>query len=231
MIINYRIERKQAAPGTFYVFPYHLIRYGSFGEVDIDSFGDMDDAEEALNFIRREMEEVKELEHNDTVDFFRRELHRMLPVLDAVKSAGDDHRNVMITAALEEAQQRLSAANVLALLWDSTDELHHRFDKFPPKSRETLLVFVEEARELVEATQFYERFGELVPGTDRSITHVCLEAADVLVTVFATLSALGISREQFMAAAQSVAAKNDAKTHDTHFVNPDTGKITRRKED
>lgn len=113
--------------------------------------------------------------------------------------------------------------DILSILWDSTDELHKRFDKFPPNPEETLRVFDEECAEFGEAAA--EMIAE---GEDAGYSDTCAEAADVIVTVLATLSGLGIKREDFEAWAQNVARKNNAKTWDTHFINPDTGKIQRK---
>ena len=111
--------------------------------------------------------------------------------------------------------------DILSILWDSTDELHKRFDLFPPNPEATLPVFQEEVKEFAaEAT---------APGSDYYDLAVCREAADVMVTILATLSGLGITREQFTAACQHVAMKNNAKTWDTHFINPETGKIQRKE--
>jgi hypothetical protein len=53
------------------------------------------------------------------------------------------------------------------------------------------------------------------------------EAADVIVTVLGVLRVFEVTDDELAAALLAVAAKNDAKTHDTHFVRND-GKIARR---
>jgi hypothetical protein len=112
--------------------------------------------------------------------------------------------------------------DILSMLWDSTDELHRRFDLFPPDPEATMRVFREEVQEFDAET--IARY----PGWSPDIAETCAEAADVMVTVLATLSGLGITRAQFTAACQHVARKNDAKTWDTHFIHPETGKIQRK---
>lgn len=113
-------------------------------------------------------------------------------------------------------------SDVLNLLWDSTDDLHRRFDLFPPNPEATLRVFDEETQEFGEAA------GAAIQEEYVETWHVCSEAADAIVTILATLSGLGITREDFAKWAQVVANKNNAKTWDTHFVNPETGKIQRK---
>jgi hypothetical protein len=107
----------------------------------------------------------------------------------------------------------------IAALWASTDSLHRRFGKYPPKVMQTLKVFDEEIIE----------FGDevLAAGDDFDPAKVAEEAVDVMVTVLATLSALGIRREQLDQAVQKVIAKNNAKDHTTHYIRED-GKIARR---
>jgi NTP pyrophosphatase (non-canonical NTP hydrolase) len=113
--------------------------------------------------------------------------------------------------------------DILSILWDSTDELHRRCDKFPPNPEETLRVFEEETQEFASAA------AEMIAdGEDAGYSDTCAEAADVIVTILATLTGLGIGREDFEAWCHSVARKNDAKTWDTHFINPETGKIQRK---
>jgi NTP pyrophosphatase (non-canonical NTP hydrolase) len=107
---------------------------------------------------------------------------------------------------------------------DATDPLRHlaqatlgfyaRFG-LKPVVADALMVFHEEVREFTEAAQ---------DGT--SPQHTAEEAADVIVTIIGTLHAAGIGVEELVAQMAAVAAKNDAKTHDTHVYAD--GKIRRR---
>ena len=75
---------------------------------------------------------------------------------------------------------------------------------------------------------FQEEVGEVIAAArDGGNTgHIAEEAADVMVTVIGVCEAAGVSMEDVIAQVYKVAAKNDAKTHETHvYVN---GKITRR---
>lgn len=112
-------------------------------------------------------------------------------------------------------------SDIINRLWNSTDDLHRRFDKYPPDANETLAVFDE------ESTEFTSVAWEIWNEGEGSVGECAQEAADVVVTVLATLTALGITREQFADACAAVAAKNDAKTHDTHYIRAD-GKIARK---
>jgi hypothetical protein len=101
-------------------------------------------------------------------------------------------------------------------------------------------------RDLAQSTQaFYARFG-VTPELQNCITnfneevfelvqaamagdnpaHTAEEAADVFVTAIGVCLASGITVDQLVTAIYQVAAKNDAKTHDTHVFRD--GKIRRR---
>lgn len=107
---------------------------------------------------------------------------------------------------LEDPLRRLAA---------STQALYERFG-VTPSVAEAVPVFEEEVRELIEAVRQAEsaqRIGE--------------EAADVMVTVLGICFAAGLNVENVAQQIQTVIAKNDAKTHDTHAVID--GKIRRRQ--
>lgn len=106
--------------------------------------------------------------------------------------------------------------DVLAALWRSTEALYERFGRLPPEITQATRVFSEESYELVEAAL-----------TGAHTDDVTAEAADAIVTAIAILLARGARYEQLAEAMLRVAAKNDSKTHETHFV-AGSGKITRR---
>ncbi len=99
----------------------------------------------------------------------------------------------------------------------SSQEFLKRFDVEPtPDSlNEHLGVFEEEVAEFIEAAQ---------AGTDKN--HIAEEAADVFVTVINACAAAGVDIDRLVEQVYKVAAKNDAKTHETHIYSD--GKIRRR---
>lgn len=102
----------------------------------------------------------------------------------------------------------------LRTLIRSTLEFYARFGVTPQVGNATR-VFQEEVGEFIEAAQ---------DGTNKN--HIAEEASDVIVTVIGLCEAAGVAPERIIDQLYAVAAKNDAKTHDTHvYVN---GKITRR---
>lgn len=79
-----------------------------------------------------------------------------------------------------------------------------------------LRVFTEEYYETVEAA---------LTGSNSELTE---EGADLIVTLMGVLMSRGIPIEDLEAAMEKVAAKNDAKTHETHAINR-SGKIARKE--
>lgn len=101
-------------------------------------------------------------------------------------------------------------------LAESTRAFYARFDVDPQSQLQGFITnFNEEVYELVQAA---------LEGTDKR--HIAEEAADVFVTAIGVCFAAGIGVEQIIEQVYAVAAKNDAKTHDTHVVKD--GKIRRR---
>jgi NTP pyrophosphatase (non-canonical NTP hydrolase) len=80
---------------------------------------------------------------------------------------------------------------------------------------DSLANFNEEVFELIQAT---------LSGSDKA--HIAEEAADVMVTTLGVCMAAGISIDALIERIYFVAAKNDAKNHDTHILKD--GKIRRR---
>lgn len=121
--------------------------------------------------------------------------------------------------------------NALKLLDASTAALYERFDldadSTPPEKRRKFLM--EEVGELVVASALLEVpicfGGEAPPVEDWDVAN---EAADVIVTVLGLCQSHGITLAEIEAACERVAAKNDAKTPETHaLVN---GKISRKEQ-
>lgn len=111
--------------------------------------------------------------------------------------------------------------DALDRLWQSSADLYARFNMATPNTLDQLRVVHEECYELTQAAHEYQ-FGKGMGD------HVTEEAADVIVTVMGVLMSCGATYAELASAIGRVAAKNDAKTHETHAVSEVTGKITRR---
>ena len=107
--------------------------------------------------------------------------------------------------------------NLLAEIWRSTAELYERFRLLPDRDN-TRKVFIEEATELLTAQ---------AQNTPYGAHGITTETADVIVTALGICMAAGLTLQDVTDAIQTVITKNDAKTHETHYVN-EAGKITRR---
>lgn len=122
-------------------------------------------------------------------------------------------------------------------LWRSTRDLHKRFGLFPPNAVAVRKVFLEETRELIDASREIEAILKL-PDDQRAVDdlvlprqHFAEELADVLVTMLALADSYGVSKPVLRRAAQAVACKNDGKIPGvTHDVNK-AGKIARIRKD
>lgn len=111
--------------------------------------------------------------------------------------------------------------DALSHLWHSSADLYQRFGMATPNTSAQLRVVHEECYELTQAAHEYE----FAKGMGDRVTE---EAADVIVTVMGVLMSCGVTYHELASAINRVAAKNDAKTHETHYVSEVTGKITRR---
>ena len=107
-----------------------------------------------------------------------------------------------------------NTAAAFTRLADSTEALHQRFETTQGVYQSWQIV----SEELNEVWRAY------LDDKQDAIKH---ELLDVLVTWFGMVRACGFTVADVMALAEEVAAKNDAKTHDTHTV-IGGGKITRR---
>lgn len=106
-------------------------------------------------------------------------------------------------------------------LWRSTLDLHERFGvEFNPGVATQLVI--EEASEFLEAMTDVQ-----LNDTEENKQHAAEEAVDVIVVMLAALASVD-AIGYINVAVDGVIAKNAAKTHNTHFVSPVTGKITRR---
>lgn len=108
----------------------------------------------------------------------------------------------------------MTAQDPLRELIRSTLEFYARFG-VRPKVEEATPIFEEEVREFIEAAH---------NGQDKD--HIAEEAADVIVTVIGLCEAADVGADRLIAQLLRVAAKNDAKTHETHVYRD--GKIRRR---
>lgn len=103
----------------------------------------------------------------------------------------------------------------LSTMWQSNEDFHARFLGRPADVKEACTAYLEEGLELTEAA------------FNNTVENVANEAADVLYTVIGVLRSRGISFDDFLIACQQVISKNDAKTHETHYINSQ-GKIQRK---
>lgn len=122
--------------------------------------------------------------------------------------------------ALAEYLQQQKAVNERVLadplraLWQSTRELHGRFNVTPTVYVQIPLI-LEEVTEVVKAAMFESR--EAAAG----------EIADVIVVTLGMAMALDIPIESVIAGIHETIRKNDRKTTDTHYLNA-ANKITRK---
>lgn len=105
---------------------------------------------------------------------------------------------------------------MLAKMWQSNEDFHNRFLGRPANFSEALYAYSEEFRELEQATIY-----------SQSEWEISCEAADVLYTVIGVLRSRDIDLEMFLDAMQHVINKNNAKTHETHYIN-EHGKIQKK---
>ncbi|MBW4435550.1 MAG: hypothetical protein KME04_00325 [Pleurocapsa minor GSE-CHR-MK-17-07R] len=108
----------------------------------------------------------------------------------------------------------MTSGDPLRDLAESTRAFYERFG-VTPELQSCLTNFNEEVFELVQAA---------MDGENKQ--HIAEEAADVFVTAIGVCMASGISIEALVEQVYAVAAKNDAKTHETHVFKD--GKIRRR---
>lgn len=117
-----------------------------------------------------------------------------------------DHNRTQNAARIED---------VLQVLWDSTTALHKRFDVTLDIEAQAALVR-EETEEAIAAA------------LDEPDAALAQEIADSIVVLLGLAIARGVALEAVRDGMKAVIWKNDRKTHDTHNVNPITGKITRK---
>lgn len=117
-----------------------------------------------------------------------------------------------------------NVSDALKTLWDSTAEFHERFDTMKDTYafiRAQWRVFMEEVAEFG-----LEAIGDVL-FTDNEPAHMEQELADVIVVGIGLLLAHGRRLEELQAAIRAVAAKNDAKTTETHAKDA-KGKVARK---
>jgi NTP pyrophosphatase (non-canonical NTP hydrolase) len=96
----------------------------------------------------------------------------------------------------------------------STFALHERFGT-AQDWQQAMRIFIEEKHEFFEAYR------------DGDTDAAAEEAVDVIVTMLGLARVAGCTEAQLTHAVEMVCAKNDAKTHETHVVDDESGKITR----
>lgn len=108
----------------------------------------------------------------------------------------------------------------------STKQFYDRFE-VTPDYRGTLGVLREELLEALTEANTLEAMTPLDSEFTDSVQTLLEECVDVLVCILGATGPIW-SKPQLLKAIQYVITKNDSKTHDTHYVNELTGKITRR---
>ncbi len=118
--------------------------------------------------------------------------------------------------------------DALKRLWDSTADFQKRFrldEQFnlPAQMR----CVSEELAELNKEVYGWYFTEDGLEAENFSI-NATEEAADVIVTVLGVLMGMHMSYADIEDALERIAAKNDAKTHDTHAIN-ENGKVARKE--
>lgn len=119
---------------------------------------------------------------------------------------------------------KMNSSNSLKNLWKSAKDFWYRFKTDPPKSRDMLPLFIEESAEYVK--EITDIIGSTQ--TENTIKNAAEEFADVITTGLLLYFSIGGTWEGLETAITNVCLKNDAKTHETHAVDPKTGIITRK---
>ncbi len=126
----------------------------------------------------------------------------------------NDFEQLKALADQQRERNELSQSDPLKALWQSTRELHGRFNVHPTIYVQIPLI-LEETAEAIKAGLFESR--EAVVG----------EIADVIVVTLGLAMALDIPYDDVLAGIHKTIRKNDSKTTDTHFLNT-ANKITKR---
>lgn len=122
----------------------------------------------------------------------------------------DDHRIEMVW------KPHVRIRHLVQMVWDCSVQLNQRFRGGAPEPGIQRKAFKEEVNELLTASSLGGS-GEMIE-----------EAYDVMVTLFGLLQAHDIEWEDLLDQIALGNAKNDAKTHETHVLDPETGKILKR---
>ena len=127
----------------------------------------------------------------------------------------NDFHQLQQLADHNRAQNDARVEDVLQVLWDSTSALHKRFGVQPTLGAQTPLV-IEETKEVIQAAL-------CEPDSD-----LAQEIADCVVVLFGLAMARNVPLDAVREGLIATIWKNNRKTPDTHYVNPDTHKITRK---
>jgi NTP pyrophosphatase (non-canonical NTP hydrolase) len=103
-------------------------------------------------------------------------------------------------------------------LWQSTKDFHGKWDFKALTAKGVKRAFLEEVDEVIEELE-----KEVL-----DLDALCEEMVDVLVTLLGICIYYNISLFRFSGFIDKVCNKNDAKNHETHYLDKKTSKITRR---
>jgi NTP pyrophosphatase (non-canonical NTP hydrolase) len=119
--------------------------------------------------------------------------------------------------------------NAFDQLWQSTIDFHNRFRSVPQSLHDASECVMEEAKEVYQASKELDNAVKLGhPNVLQLEDALADELADEIVTVMGVAISSGIGLYGLSQAMGRVSLKNDKKTRETHYLNPETGKITRR---
>lgn len=127
----------------------------------------------------------------------------------------NDFPQLQQLAERNRAQNAACIEDVLQALWDSTRALHKRFDVTLDIEAQTGLVR-EEMEEAIAAA------------LDEPQAALAQEIADSIVVLLGLAMTRGVVLDAVREGMRTVIRKNDCKTHETHYLNPLTNKITRK---
>lgn len=118
--------------------------------------------------------------------------------------------------------------DALKTLWNSTAEFQKRFGLDKQFSLPAQMRCVHEELAELSADAYGYWYSDDGLEAENFAIDATQEATDVIVTVLGVLMGMKMSYADIEDAIERIAAKNDAKTHDTHEINGN-GKVARKQ--
>lgn len=119
--------------------------------------------------------------------------------------------------------------DALKQLWESTAAFQQRFGLDKKFSLPAQMRCVHEEISELAADAYGYWYTEDGLDAENFVIDATQEAADVIVTVLGVLMGMGVEYSDVADAIEHIAAKNDAKTHETHAIDAN-GKVSRKVE-